>query len=234
MLAPVDRTLQTIPPTAMEIPHYRDLFIRGPRNAIERAPDAIETELTEGWARDHQAEQRAVGFGSLYYVYTCERRESPPRPPASLFLSPTSDDPPALSCVNVVPREAGELTHEDYNVIVAEFAYEYVRPAAKRLGLDVELEPSSLPFTAYFGDEARARLTSFSGAANKAGGGSHPMDRARWYAFIEQVHADGGRLDTDVLEAWFVREGWTPDQASRLVSQAMFGLGLLEHWEREA
>lgn len=216
----------------MDVPHYRDLFVRGDAAALELAPEAIERELGGGWARDRETEDRAQVTGSTYFVYTCERRDRPFRPSASLFLLPVDGSPPALSCVNVVPRDAHELSHNEYNAIVGEFAMEFVGPVADRLGLEVDLEAPALPFTAYFSDGARAALSAFSSTANKSTGSSHPSDRERWYRFIEQVHNDGGRLDEDVLYTWLVGEGWTPDRASRLVSEATFGLGLLAHGEQ--
>lgn len=216
----------------MDIPHYRDLFIRGEADVLELTPDAIERELEGGWARDRETEDRARGTGTTYFVYTCERRDRPFRPSASLFLLPVDGSPPALSCVNVVPRDTHELSHDEYNAIVGEFATEFVGPIANRLGLDVDLEAPALPFTAYFSDEARRRLSAFSATANRSTGSSHPSDRARWYRFIERVYDDGSRLDEDVLYSWLVGEGWSPDRASRLVSEATFGLGLLGHREQ--
>ena len=199
---------------------------------LELVPEAIERELEGGWARDHETEDRAQVTGSTYFVYTCERRDRPFRPSASLFLLPVDGSPPSLSCVNVIPRDTHELSHDEYNSIVGEFATEFVGPVADRLGLEVDLEAPALPFAAYFSDEAHERLSAFSATANRSTGSSHPSDRARWYRFIERVHDDGGRFEEDVLYAWLVREGWTPDRASRLVSEATFGLGLLAHREQ--
>src|SRR3546814_8731568 len=61
---------------------------------------------------------------------------------------------------------------------------------------------------------------SFSAAANKATGASHPLDQRRWFDFIISAHRSGKDIGTDRLARWLHEvEGWDEDSAHRLAGE---------------
>lgn len=215
----------------MDVPQYRDFYIRGDDDALVQFPAAVDERLAGGWARNPEIEERAQDMGETYFVYSCPAEQEPPRAAADLVVTPQHGES-GLYVPNVVPSKRSELTPSEYNAIVGEFAERFGIPAAESLGLSHELTPSVRSVESYFDEEAFRCLKRFSVLANKSTGSSHPMDRDRWHDFIIAVHRSGRPLVTEVLERWLVEEqGWTEDRADRLGSQASFGVGLLAAYD---
>jgi hypothetical protein len=75
--------------------------------------------------------------------------------------------------------------------------------------------------------EVRQLLKSFSNAANKSTGGTHPSDERRFLDFIVKAHEENASLNESQLNEWFVSEGWTEDHAFELSCNYRFGRALL-------
>jgi hypothetical protein len=63
------------------------------------------------------------------------------------------------------------------------------------------------------GAESFKLLRIFSTLANKATGGAHPMDEARWHAFVISVFDSGRELDVLTLIEWLIDDGWSEAKA---------------------
>jgi hypothetical protein len=124
----------------MEI--FREPFLRGERERLIAAAEAIEPALTDGWKRDREAEARVrtMGGDRPEYCFTCSR--SADRQAALVFL--TEREPGIFYVANVVPDETGQLSHAEYNAILEEFYERYARPCAEQAGVQAELTPAQV------------------------------------------------------------------------------------------
>ncbi len=134
---------------------------------------------------------------------------------------------------NIVPRNVGELGITKYNAILQDFVARIAEPAASSSGFDIELTSPHQSLDDWLDAEAATALRRFSRSANKSTGAAHPMDRARWYAFLIATHHTSKRLDTDQLVRWLVEvEHWSEDTAHELAIDYEFALGLLEQYDQ--
>ena len=206
---------------------FRDLFLRGDPERLLATMDEVERLLSDGWSRDAEAERtlRAMALrGGLTYCFACERREH--RPAAAVFL--TQKEEGLFYVPNVVPRDRRELSHDEYNGLVAEFCDRFVRPAADRTGVHVELTDTQADLSRWLSPAAAQKLLAFSRAANRSTGSSHPSDQDRWMDFIVAAHRDGSRLDAHTLRRWLtVVDSWPPEVAQRLALEYEFGKEVL-------
>lgn len=134
---------------------------------------------------------------------------------------------------NIVPRNVGELGISKYNTILRDFVARIAEPAASSSSFDIELTSPHQSLDDWLDAEPAAALRRFSRSANKSTGAAHPMDRARWYAFLIATHHTSKRLDTDQLVRWLVEvEHWSEDTAHELAIDYESALGLLEQYDQ--
>jgi len=206
---------------------FRDLFIRSNSDTMQRVVELIEQKLTDGWQRDRAAEKRSGQMGETQFFYfTCN--EKPGRSSALVALVKKADW--SLYVSNVVPRLAGQLTHNEYNSILEEFANRFAVPAAQHLEIGVELTPAQESIEDWISADSVQKLKQFSAIANKSTGSSHPCDQQRWFAFLVSVHAEHRKLHSDYLVRWLVEcDGWPEDIARELASEYDFAMELLDY-----
>src|SRR3546814_6761369 len=73
----------------------------------------------------------------------------------------------------------GELSTENYNGLLEEFASLIAIPVAERFGWQVSTTSPTQGLDDWLDEESAAALRRFSAAANKATGASHPLDQRR-------------------------------------------------------
>lgn len=134
---------------------------------------------------------------------------------------------------NIVPRNVSELGIEKYNAILQDFVARIAEPAARPGSFDIDLTSPKQTLEDWLTVEPATALRRFSKLANKSTGAVHPMDRARWYAFLIATHRASKQLDSDQLKRWLVEvDGWSSEKAYELAVDYEFGLGLLEQYDR--
>ncbi len=206
---------------------FRDLFIRGDTDQLVATMQEVERSLTDGWSRDVAVErdlQSRPLRKEQWYCFSCERQG---RRPAAM-VSITEKEPRLLYVPNVVPREQHDLSFDEYNAILGEFCDRFVRPAASRTEVQVELTDNQAELERWLSSQAAEKLRRFSAAANKSTGSSHPCDQDRWMDFIVTAHREGGQFDAHTLRRWLVEvAGWPPEVASRLELEYEFGREVL-------
>lgn len=210
---------------------HKELVAHGDTSELDDLLTRLTEHLVSGWTRDAEAEDRLeqLGAGERQYVFRCAARTD--RPAVSLFMAKGRD---ALEVTNIVPQESGSLTRAQYNSALDEFAEKNVRPIASRLGLEVSVTADRQPITHWLSEEATRRLQSFSGAANKGTGSSHPLDFRRWAAFLIKVHQENASLDSGTLQRWLIEEeGWPEEKASELAIEFEFSRDLLRAYDAE-
>lgn len=212
---------------------FKDLTIDGVSAELDAFIDAATAELPSEWSRDEERENqlKKTAPSSDEYQFALSRVASGEIPAASLFMIRSGT---SLKVTNIVPKEVGSLSRVQYNTILDEFVEHVARPVADRLNLTIELTPDHLPITHWLSEDAARLLKSFSAAANKATGSSHPLDFSRWTAFLIQAHREHTNLDTETLQRWLIEEeGWPEDRAVDLAIEFEFARDLLRAYDEE-
>lgn len=199
--------------------------------------DEVSKDLPAGWKRDQAIEtdlNRRLSDGQKQFAFyiSAVAAIAPdlPRPAARLFIAVRNN---ALTVTNIVPDGVAQLSRSQYNSIILEFQ-RIASPAARQLGLETKTTSDQVEISELVSPETWQALKSFSAAANKGTGSSHPMDRDRWFEFLILIHTTENNLDTHFLERWLTEEaGWPDDVATDLVVQFEFGTDLLNAYDKQ-
>ncbi|MGB7934124.1 MAG: hypothetical protein WCH04_18230 [Gammaproteobacteria bacterium] len=145
---------------------FRNLDISINESEREFFVRRVEALLEDGWRRDLSAEEQAaqmVGIDKDYY-FACEK--SGDRQAALLALVPR--DELTLSVVNIVPREVGRLSIDQYNRILKEFYDKYVLPVSRELELHVDITADQQTLENWISSDSADALRTFSATVNKS------------------------------------------------------------------
>lgn len=206
---------------------FRDLFLRGDAAQLEDTLAEIDGALPEGWLRDTDAEGRMRAMALSETPVFCFCTPGGGRLPAAA-ITLHEESPGTYHVSNIVPRQAGRLTHGEYNAVIESFFEHVVRPAAAKHGARAELTSDQEDLETYLSAPAAKRLRSFSTLANKSTGSSHPLDRGRWFGFLAAAHRERSTLDSTTLARWLAEvEGWPAATAHELAAEYEFARGLL-------
>jgi hypothetical protein len=188
----------------------------------------IEGNLDGGWYRDKKTESHTKPFEILpMYCFACEETEE--RRSASMWLGQSNNG--QLYVSNIFPQGSPKLSPEEYNYITQDFLDRFVKPAKQVFSIKVDIVETECSLEDLVTRDIFNRLDTFSVAANKSSI-SHPLDQKRWNAFIVETHKNNVEIETSVLEAWLVKDGWPENLASKLVSQYESGRELLAYYEK--
>ena len=206
---------------------FRDLLIHGSPDQIAALMDDVERSLTDGWRRNRPMEDsfRQCNAQERVSCFTCpeERR----RPFATIFF--TEKEPGLVHAANVTPSATHQLSYDEYNAILHEFHSRFVKPAAAKAGLEVNLTGTEAELEQWLSPNAAERLRDFSATANKATGASHPTDRERWNDFLLLAHQEKSTLDAPTLRRWLIEvENWPTEVAERLAYEYDFSREILD------
>src|SRR5260370_41032532 len=102
---------------------FRDLVITGPGEKLSEFVSKVEALLDDGWVRLVERERELLP--TKFFCFSCPAKEG--RPAASLFL--TYRIATELYVSNIIPKEAGQLTFDQYNAILSEFCDRFARKA---------------------------------------------------------------------------------------------------------
>lgn len=198
----------------------RDLKVLGTDDQIAIMIDAMTKAARAPWSRHLEGEEN-IGRES-FRVFMREADSSLPAANVAIHL-----EPDGIEVVNIVPYELNNLEPALYNAILQEFLETLVQPAADAQSLAVVTTTGGTSLAAEMSPEIARLLESFSGAANKSTGSSHPLDFRRWAAFLIASHRSGRKVDTWLLEQALKEQGWSSDRVSDLVSEFEFSRDLL-------
>jgi hypothetical protein len=211
---------------------FRELTAQTTRKTAARLLDALDGHLAPGWRRGHDYEEQlgtVVGGAGSTRCFICTSAAL--REAGALWVSMRDDG--SLWVSNIVPEERTELSMEQYNRIIEEFAEATMRPAAEALGVEVELTTEDLSIADLAGQEPAERLMRFARSANKFTGTAHPVDRERWNLFVIAAHESDSELSAEDLGRYLVEEeGWPEDVADRLAMQYESARSLLKDHDR--
>lgn len=206
---------------------FRDLFLRGDPERLVAMMNEVEHRLSDGWSRDTETERnlRAMAVrGEPTYCFACEQREHRP----AAVVSITQKEPGLFYVPNIVPKDRRELSHDEYNEILAEFCDRFLRPAADQSSVQVELTDTQADLSSWLSPAAAQKLRAFSATVDRNTGASQPCDHDRWMDFIVATHHEGSQLGTHTLRRWLIEvENWPPEVAQRLALEYEFGREVL-------
>ena len=212
----------------MEI--FRELLIRGTPEQFDSAVAQLDRSLADGWIHDRVTEGQLAALTlrtERTFCFSCTETEV--RPAATLFL--TRNGSGSFYASNVIPLDKYQLSHGQYNAILAEFAKRFGE-VFEAQGLTVELTASVVDLDHWLNTDAAGMLRTFSAKASKGTGGANPRDRERWNAFVVAAYRDASTLDAYTLRRWLIEiEGWVPEVADRLAGEYAFGRELLNFAE---
>jgi hypothetical protein len=209
---------------ALEV--FQDFKLRGSSAQLNVFRDALIEGIAPPWSRSKADERYSASVRGSQGALVLHRQPDASAPGAKLFLWRNAD---LYEVSNIVPLASGELGRGGYNTVLNDFIARIARPAATAAGLSVELTGSAQTLDDWTTPEVARALRLFSHLANKSTGSSHPLDKERWFDFIAKAHATTDPLSTSQLMRWLVEvEEWGEDEASDLVIEYEFGLGLLD------
>jgi len=213
---------------ALEV--FQNLNLRGSSAQLTVLREALIERIAPPWSRSKADERYSADVRGSQGALVLHRQPDAGVPGARLFLWQNADH---YEVSNIVPLESGELGRGGYNIVLKDFIGRIAGPAAEAAGITVELTGSAQTLDDWTTPEVASALRLFSHFANKSTGSSHPLDKERWFDFIAKAHASDDRLDTSQLMRWLVEvERWGEDEASDLVIEYEFGLGLLDFVNR--
>ncbi|KNA32834.1 hypothetical protein ADU20_17400 [Burkholderia pseudomallei] len=193
--------------------------------------DALINKATGPWHHDTEMEARVVDAGvrSGNTMLALRRDGDESIPAAVVTLFPEGHN--GYKVTNIVPRETHALTERQYNAVLDDFIKRVVMPAAP--DCDVRLSKDRESPRDWTSEAAANALWAFSLAANKSTGSAHPMDRARWMAFIVEHHRSGtGNLNPSLLARWLVEaDDWPDDTAHDLAIEFESAIELLTYYD---
>jgi len=216
--------------TQPSIEVFQDLFLRSTTQDKSLIRKLILEAVKEPWRHEPDRE-KLVRMGGIHGedVIAVLRLPFEGIDESALVLW---EEPQGYKVSNIVPRNVGELSIDQYNAILQDFITKVAQPAARGGVFTIE---STAPLQGpqdWMDANAADSLRRFSGAANKSTGASHPLDERRWYQFLIDAHGAAKRATPDQLARWLVEvEQWPEDTARELAISYEFALGLLERYD---
>ena len=211
---------------------FKDLDIIGPEEELRALINTASASLPANWRRDPEAEARLAKFvregKDAGFTFCRDAKDGDVK--VGLFLAREGR---RLYVPNIIPLEDRELSMDQYNGVLDEFAdmlHTHLPPDSQ---LTIRVTSDDATITDWISVEAAKLLQRFSDLANRSTGSAHPLDFERWALFLIQVHREGPGLDSDILSRWLVEElKWPPDRVDKLVEEYEFARDLLRIYDR--
>jgi hypothetical protein len=207
-----------------------ELVIRGPGADVAFLRQRLESNLTNGWRRDHTLEERLCGMsvgGGNALCFSCA--DGPERPAAALWLQARSPEEWHVS--NIVPLKRRDLSDAEYNHLLEEFKTTFLEPRLEGTAVHPEIVQARTRLEDYLSWAACRRFREFSSAADRYE--LRPDDHLRWRTFLIQAHRDNAAFDAQTLEEWLEAEGWPKEQRGQLIHEYDSGRALLASYDEE-
>lgn len=183
----------------------------------------MESRLRQPWSRNKKLESSMRSISAAVACFSLEGQTLPLRN-GNVWLFGRGSE---AQVGNIVPGPGGNLSEDEYNLILRRFVEDLAGPTAQDFGLQFQLSPAEPEIEDLVGGSAGYALRSFSSGANKETGSSNPHDLRHWHAFLIACVQEGRTLDTDYLFRWLVDDGWNSSIAHDLVIEYEQGIHLL-------
>lgn len=189
------------------------------KDSPHRTLDEIQSRLPNDWKRDFDSEQNLFKMGGQRQA--CFNYIVGDVPVAKLWMA---EGPNSLKVTNIIPQDKNELTIDEYNKIVQEFA----KVVLEGSGLGFTLTKADLSLEDLLSEESVKSFRSFSHLANKSTGRAHPLDKKRWFAFIYSTLKNDEYIDPDSLQCFLIEDGWDSETAVELSLDYEYGFASMK------
>ncbi len=210
---------------------FRELTIDLGGASPECVAKLMRPHLGKEWAeeREYQEEirlQAPSGGTWLSYSYSGHKRFD------KVFLSMVETSPSKLKVMNIVPDRVGEISMDEYNEAVRDFADRVASAVSKDAKISCCLTNDQGSVNELYPESVAEALVRFSSLANKSTGAAHPSDRERWMAFIVEAHKASEPVDTFTLRGLLEQDlGWGEDFAWKLAGNYENSRELLAYYD---
>jgi len=204
---------------------YGDLNIELQGLSVSECIDLLEAVEAPQWRRNHDMEKDIRGAGSDMYCFDFTPTVDTIAVPAAHVWLAANDEGTAVYVPNIIPIGKSELTVTEYNAVRDRFFEDVVAEAIE--GRLVHLSKVDIDVDDVMSEETAKALKTFSAAANKSTGSSHPMDQKRWFDFIIKCFKNDDRVGPDFVGNWLTEQGWDERHIRELRSEFEQGLSLL-------
>ena len=179
--------------------------------------DALRTQAKPPWHHSCEAEDNIKQNGNDSLDLIVFNRDEGFGIRASLLV--LCVDSGICKLANIVPDRISSLEECGYNDILDDFMERVVKPAAETTGIHWDITKRKQTITDWTSREAAEALHTFSCAANKSTGSSHPADAEQWRKFLIENHRAASKMNESQFRWWLVEvEDWPLSVADRLVS----------------
>lgn len=202
---------------------FQDLFLQLNGTDINSLVDSLTQHCNSLWKRRPDKEDGAGG----YRPYCFESVGNESLAAAALFLYEKASGVWYVS--NIVPTVERELSYEQYNSLLRDFASNVVTPAIEELTVIADLTTDEISISSVAGQSVEEALRRFSNLANKSTGTSHPYDQKRWFEFVAMAYKSSNELSADLVIRTLVEFGWPEDMAFELGIKYEYAIDLLTH-----
>jgi hypothetical protein len=182
---------------------FQELKIRDKKKFISSIIE--DNSLSSEWKRNLERENNfAKDRGDVAYCFdyigdTLNKAE--------LWIMEKDD---FYTVTNIVPQKEGSLDKDEYNALLSEFI---VKNLIEK-GLSYEVSQSDVTLADLVGEEVSKKFYSFSRAANKSTGRSHPCDQKRWFDFVFSCLREYKyMIDPDHINFFLIEDGWDRQSA---------------------
>jgi hypothetical protein len=208
---------------------YKDIYFTT-NEPIGTILAAITASLSDGWERHEQGDRDfreiASDDAASHYFY-CDKRNG--RWAATVILSKTEEGKYYLS--HVLPQEDSPNPFEvdQFNAIADEFHDRFLLPLEKSGRIFILNFEGEIDLEVDLGTFVFGKLKTFSAAANKSSGSSHPCDRQRWLDFMIALDQSEAEVSAPIVKQWLIEKGgWSESAAQELCLEFELGMELLK------
>ncbi len=209
-----------------------ELIVRGEPAAMAEFKARLEAGPPGVWERESGAAQKFVAMPMpLRWMrprIAFRRREVPEGRVVKAWLR--EDRPDELALGGMIAEDRRTMDDQEYNAALGSLL-KFLEPPTSGLDVRIERIPFRVKMEEIVTDEAMRRLEAFIRPADRSS--LEPFDRARWRAFVTQVHRDGSALYSEELDLWLRMGGWPEDSRRLLIEAYDNGLCLLKEYDEE-
>ncbi len=211
----------------------RELFIQGSPDKLLNLPDIASSVLGAEWERDKETEKQLAREGGGKKPMFCFISKIKELPSARLWLAFKEQD--KLYVSNIVPIDVNKLSQEQYNSILKKFSDDLAEIQILEPNFKISLETDEKDVENFFSAETAKKLSSFSIAANKSTGSSHPLDRERWLDFVISAAEEDSKISPSELERLLIQnEKWPPEVADSLSTEYSLAVEVLKAYRKKS
>ena len=211
---------------------FKDLLISCSKDQAQaffsRLTSYLSSSCPDGWQIDDDRMKRfADGICFVSGLFSCVVRFDGNKNPYAMVSLVYSEDEHRIWISNIVPCQTSQLSMDEYNEVLVEFASEIVDPV--KLDLTCVITKDEFTGKDVMPEASWQKLESFDALANRTS--LHPNDVQRWHQFVISIFHSGIKLYSDTVIRILCEEfGWDREHAIKLAMRYDDELDLLREY----